>query len=267
MVRSRQVEGRGDRVALVQEAGFGRVSLVSVLAGTLVSYGAFAVLLAIAAAVAKSAGVEADVSGSEWRRLGVTGGVIVAAVLLLCYLFGGYVAGRMSRRAGATNGFMVFVLGVVVAVAVTGLVNVFTDGDDILRNLRNVGVPTTGAEWRDVGTVAGIGSLLAMVVGAVLGGILGERWHGKLVARALDPTIGPEAEARAAADHHRREAREAEQRAARPTTVTPAGVPAAGDEASPRSPATGAVATGAPDAGEERDRHRQDGGLAGRHNH
>lgn len=207
------VETRGDRAALAHHAGMGRVSLVSVLAGVLVAYGAFAVLLAITAAVAESAGLDADLSANEWRDLGTAGGAVVAGVLLLCYLFGGYVAGRMARRAGATNGVMVFVLGLLVAVGVTGLVNVFTDGDDILRNLRNVGIPTSGEEWEDVATVAGIGSLVAMFLGSLLGGVLGERWHAKLLARAADPTIGPEAAARAEAEHHRRELEKAEERA------------------------------------------------------
>ncbi|HEX2064364.1 MAG TPA: hypothetical protein VHE80_08080, partial [Acidimicrobiales bacterium] len=148
-------------------------------------------------------------------------------VLLLCYLLGGYVAGRMARRAGATNGFLVFVLGVVVAVGVTGLVNVFTDGDDILANLRNVGVPTSGDEWGDVGTVAGIGSLVAMLVGAVFGGSLGERWHGKLVTRALDPGIGPAAEARQAEIDARERAADEERRTTE-TTRTAAVVPGRG---------------------------------------
>ncbi|MGQ0521663.1 MAG: hypothetical protein ACT4PX_11005, partial [Actinomycetota bacterium] len=203
--RAHAVETRGDRVTLAQHAGMGRVSLASVLAGVLVAYGAFAVLVAVAAAVARSAGLGADLATDEWRDLGVAGGGVVAGVLLLCYLYGGYVAGRMARRAGATNGSMVFALGLLVAAGVTGLVNVFTDGEDILRNLRNVGIPTSGEEWKDVGTVAGAGSLLAMLLGSVAGGALGERWHTKLLARAADPTIGPEAEARAEAERHRRE--------------------------------------------------------------
>ena len=190
-------ETRGDRVTLVQDAGLGRISLVSVLAGTLVAYDAFAVLLALTAAVAKAVGVDTDLSVNQWRDLGTVGGIVVAVVLFVCYLFGGYVAGRMARRAGATNGFLVFVLSLVVAVGVTGLVNVFTDGDDILRNLRAVGVPTSGSEWKDVGTVAGIGSLVAMLLGSLVGGAMGDRWHGKLMARALDPSVGP-----AAAEHH-----------------------------------------------------------------
>lgn len=190
------VENRADRASLARDAGLGQVSLISVLAGTLVAYGAFAVVLAITAAVAKAAGVDADLSGNDWQRLGTAGGVVVAGVLLVSYLMGGYVAGRMARRAGSLNGFLVFVLGVLVAVAVTAIVNVFTDGEDILNNLRNVGVPTSSDEWGDIGTVAGIGSVLAMILGSVLGGILGERWHGKLVTRALDPDVGPEAQGR-----------------------------------------------------------------------
>ncbi|HEX2040216.1 MAG TPA: hypothetical protein VHF47_10840 [Acidimicrobiales bacterium] len=189
-MRTDTVESRHDRAVLAQDAGLGKVSFVSVLAGTLVAYGAFAVLLAIAAAVAKAAGVETDFSDNEWRRLGAAGGAVVAVVLFLAYWFGGYVAGRMSRRAGTTNGFLVFVLGVVLAVGVAGLVNLFTDGDDILQELRGVGVPTTWDEWRDIGTVAGIGSLLGMLLGALAGGTAGERWHGKLLTRAMDPDVG-----------------------------------------------------------------------------
>jgi hypothetical protein len=220
----KNVENRADRASLARDAGLGQVSLVSVLAGTLVAYGAFAVLLAITAAVAESVGVDTDLTTNEWERLGTVGGVIIAGVLFFCYLLGGYVAGRMARRAGATNGFLVFVLGVLVAVGVTGLVNVFTDGDEILANLRNVGVPTSSDEWGDIGTVAGIGSVVTMLVGSVLGGSLGERWHGKLVTRALDPDIGPAAEAREEEIEARERAVE-EDRPTAPSTRTAAVVP------------------------------------------
>jgi hypothetical protein len=66
------------------------------------------------------------------------------------------------------------------------------DADTILRNLRSVGVPTSGSEWRDVVTVAGVGSLVAMLFGSVLGGRVGDRWHTRLLRRALDPTVGRE---------------------------------------------------------------------------
>ena len=189
-MRTDTIESRHDRAVLAQDAGLGKISLGSVLAGTLVAYGAFAVLLAIAAAVAKAVGIDTDFSDNEWRRLGAVGGGVVAGVLFLSYWYGGYVAGRMSRRAGTINGFFVFVLGVVLAVGVAGVVNLFTDGDEITRELRGIGVPTTADEWRNIGTVAGIGSIAGMFLGALLGGAMGERWHGKLLTRAMDPTGG-----------------------------------------------------------------------------
>ena len=212
--RAHPVETSQARAALVRHAGMGRISLGSVIAGTLVAYGAFAVLLAVAAAVAEAVGFDTDLTTQEWRGLGAAGGAVVAGLLFGCYLYGGYVAGRMARRAGAMNGAMVFVVGLLVALGVAGLVNVFTDGDQILRELRDVGVPTSSGEWRDIGTVAGAGSLLAMLAGSLLGGVLGERWHTKLLARAANPTYGPEAEEREAVERHRQELRKAQERAA-----------------------------------------------------
>jgi hypothetical protein len=190
MARDVIVETPRDRSALAADAGYGRISLGSVLAGTLVAYGAFAVLLAIAAAVIKAVGVDTNLSTNEWRQLGVGGGIGVAVVLFLSYLYGGYVAGRMARRGGVMNGLLVFFLSIVVAVGVAALARWFNTDDAVVRNLRNIGVPTTAHEWRDIGTVAGIGSLAAMLLGSILGGAMGERWHGKFLTRAWDPEVG-----------------------------------------------------------------------------
>lgn len=184
------VETRHDRAVLAQDAGKRKISFLSALAGTLVAYGAFAVLVAVAAAIANGIGFDTNLSTDRWEQLGVAGGIAVGIVLLVSYFFGGYVAGRMARRSGMWNGFMTFVLGVVVAVGVAAVINMFADADDIVRNLRNIGVPTTGEEWRQIGTVAGIGSLVAMLIGSVWGGAMGERWHGRYMTRAVDPTIG-----------------------------------------------------------------------------
>lgn len=203
-----------DRMALVQEAGLGKVSMASVLAGMLVAYGAFALLGAMTAGILNAAGIDTTaLTTNDWRRLGVGGGIAAALVLLVSYLFGGYVAGRMARRAGALNGLAVFLFGLLVAVAVGAAISTQTDADNIVDNLRTLGVPTSGSEYGAIGTVAGIGSLLAMLLGSVLGGLAGERWHGKLLARALDPTVGPErAATEEAADAEGRRATMAQRR-------------------------------------------------------
>ncbi len=195
MGRTGRLESGRDRRALAADAGFGALSIASVLAGVLVAYGAFAVLIGVAAAVVDALNVKTDIVGTDYEQLGVTGGLIVAGILLVSYLFGGYVAGRMARRAGVVNGLLVAVLGLVIAAAVAALVRA-SDAETINTSLRSLGVPTTADEYGQAFTVAGIASLAAILVGSLLGGSLGERWHGKLLARAVDPTVGTEAEAR-----------------------------------------------------------------------
>ena len=185
-------ESPRDRAALAREAGLGRLSLPSVLAGVLVAYGAFAVLAALVGAVAAAIGLNTDLAGNDWATLGMGSAIAVAIVLLVAYLFGGYVSGRMARRAGLLNGLAVFVLAVVLVAVVAAIAASQADTDAVQANLRSLGIPTTGSEWGRVGTVAGIGSLAAMLVGALLGGVLGERWHSKLTRRAVSGKYGPD---------------------------------------------------------------------------
>ena len=195
------VETRRDRSALAADAGIGAVSVASVFAGTLVAFGATVLLLSLAASIAAGAGLDVDVQGN-WRDAGVAGGVILASVLFVSYLFASYAAGRMARRHGMLHGVLVFVTSLVAVGVATIVARLLTDADadTILGNLRNVGVPTSGEEWKDVATVAGIGSLAAMLLGSLLGGGWGERWHGRLIARALDPEVGREGAVRHAAE-------------------------------------------------------------------
>jgi len=196
MSRTRGLAESGkDRRALAADAGFGSLSIGSILAGVLVAFGAFATLIGIAAALVDAFNVDTDLTGADYEQLGVTGGLIVAGVLLLAYLFGGYVAGRMARRAGVLNGLAVAVLGLAIAAGVAALVRA-SDAGTINSSLRSFGVPTTADEYGQAFTVAGIASLVAILLGSLLGGSLGERWHGKLLARAVNPDIGTEADAR-----------------------------------------------------------------------
>jgi hypothetical protein len=112
-------------------------------------------------------------------------------VLLVAYLFGGYVAGRMARRAGLLNGLAVFLLAVVLVAVVGAVAASQADAEAIGGNLRSLGIPTTGTEWGKAGTIAGIGSLAAMLIGALFGGVLGERWHSKLTRRAVSGKYRP----------------------------------------------------------------------------
>lgn len=194
-----------ERRELANDAGFGGFSVTSVLAGVLVAYGAFAILAGLAAAALDALGDKTDLT-TDWERLGTTGGLVVAGLLFLAYLFGGYVAGRMARRNGIAHGAGVLLLGIVVVAAVAALARSSADPDAIASNLRSLGIPTTADEWGQAGTVAGVASLIAVVVGSLLGGALGERWHARLFARAVDPTVGAQAAAARQAEAARTEA-------------------------------------------------------------
>ena len=94
----------------------------------------------------------------------------MAGLLFLSYLFGGYVAGRMARRNGLAHGAGVLVLGLIVVVAPSPRwPGSATDPDTVAGNLRSLGIPTTADEYGQAGTVAGIASLVALVVGSLAG--------------------------------------------------------------------------------------------------
>lgn len=196
--------GREHR-AIAEEAGLGRLSLVSVLAGLITAYGAFAIVAAIVGAILRSADVDTEFRTNDWTGSGAAASLATAVALLIAYLFGGYVAGRMARRSGVLHGVAVFVASLLVGLVVGGIVAGLTDDAEIRSNLRSIGVPT---EWDQITGVAATGaivSILAILVGAVAGGILGERWHTELARRADDPQVGPAAESRRRAELEDRE--------------------------------------------------------------
>jgi hypothetical protein len=188
-----QVERAKDRRALAHEAGLGSISWVSVLGGTCAAYGLAAAVLAIAGGVAVLIHGGSNFSDLSPYTFKVTTGIIVALVLFLAFLFGGYVAGRMARRSGVTNGLGVFVLGVILAVGIGVWVREAGGGPSLAKTLRDVGAPTTWHQWRAEGVLFGIITLAAMLIASIIGGASSERWHTMLSKRALDPTVGPSA--------------------------------------------------------------------------
>lgn len=203
-----------ERRVTVREAGMPGLSAISVLAGVVAAYGTFAIVAAIAGAIAHRADANTDFRTNDWTGSGAAALLISAVVLFIAFLFGGYIAGRMARRRGVAHGISVFIVSIIVAAIAAGLVRLFSDDADIRRNLRSIGVPTTWDQVRSVAIVGVIVALAAMLVGAVLGGGLGDRWHGKLERRAADPAYGTDADARREVEA-RREAEAVREPAAR----------------------------------------------------
>lgn len=181
------LETARDRRTLAKEAGYGTTSFLSVLAGMLVALGAVALVMAALGAVGSQLGLDVDgISTSEWRTAGITGAAVAAGVLFLAFLFGGYTAGRMSRRAGTRHGLLVFLLTAVVVAAVAGLAAWLGDTSEVTTALDDNGVPRDADTWSDIGIGAAVAAGMAMLLGSVLGGARGDRWHGRLVTAATE---------------------------------------------------------------------------------
>lgn len=198
--------GREHRLT-AREAGLSRLSIISVLAGTVTAYGTFAVVAAITGAALDAADVDVDLRTDDWASSGAAAGLVTALVIFVAYLFGGYVAGRMARRSGLLHGAAVAILSIVVGAA-AGAIARLADDAAIEENLRSIGMPTAWDQVESVAVFGAIASLVALVAGALLGGTSGERWHTRLSRRVVDPDRGPAAEARAVADRESARARE-----------------------------------------------------------
>ena len=148
------------------------------LAGALVGYATFGILATIVVAVAAAMDWDLDITATEWRELGFGGAVLTGILLFVAFLYGGFVAGRMSRTAGIPQGVGTFAAAILIAGVTALVVNVLADGDQaerLVSGLRAFGVPGSGDEWRQIGTVAAAASLGGMLAGSLLGGAAGER--------------------------------------------------------------------------------------------
>ena len=175
------------RSRLARVAGVGPISPVSILGGLLVAYATFALLLVGAGTFLRDRGSAVDVT-KGWDKIGTRGGILIGGLLLVAYLLGGYVAGRMAWRRGIVHGVGVFVGSLVVVGAVALIVRSLAKPKDIKAitdALHSFGVPTTRDEWRHVDSVVGIASLAGMLVGSVIGGLAGERAYTRVSRRAL----------------------------------------------------------------------------------
>jgi len=230
--RREWLEGRRarDRIDLVREAGWGQVSWLSVFAGVLTAIGTFTFCLGVAAAVLHPLGITLDgLTDSEWKRLGLIAGMATAAALLVAFALGGYVAGRLARRAGLRHGVLVFLVGVIVLAGATGIAH-FEDALSAIRDrVDSLGAPTGDAAWGGISLLSAAVALAGMMLGSLIGGVLGERWHQRLVARAVDPDVGPEARLRADVEEQRKAAAKALAKARKAGVVTGADEPTAAE--------------------------------------
>jgi MFS family permease len=160
---------------------YGGVSKGAVFFGWMVAVGVTILLSGILGAVAAAIGETADLTRDDLEGqagdLGVGAAVALMVVLFIGYCCGGYVAGRMSRFDGARQGFAVWLLGLFVTLVAVGLGALFGSQYDVLDRVDLPRVPWSDGELTVGGAIAGVLVLAVTLIGALLGGAMGHRYH------------------------------------------------------------------------------------------
>lgn len=168
---------------------FGGIKFGSAFFGWLTATGTAVILTAVLASTGTAIGLGngtttddlADAAETNADTIGIVGGIVLAVILLVAYYCGGYVAGRMARFDGLKQGVAVWLWAIVIAVvlAVVGLIagsqyDVLAQLDSFPRIPLNEGAITAGS------IITVVIALAASLVGAILGGLAGMRYHRRV---------------------------------------------------------------------------------------
>ena len=174
-----------------QRARFGGVKWGAAFFGWLSANGLAVLLIALLSAAGVAIGLARGVTNADEavdtaNDIGIGGGIAVLLVHFLAYLAGGYVAGRMSRFDGARQGIAVWLIGLLV-VLVLAIAGVALGAQyNVLQQLNLPRIPVDEGTATTAGVFTLVAILLVTLVGAVLGGKLGERYHRKVDRAGFD---------------------------------------------------------------------------------
>ena len=185
---------RHDVVASQQER-FGGMQIGAAFFGWLTATGTAVLITALLAAAGAAFGLGNpgavdQASNTAPETIGLTGAIILLVVIFLAYYCGGYVAGRMARFNGAKQGLGVWLWALITAVVVAILSATAGAQFNVLERLNgfpripiNEGTLTTG------GILTAIGLAVVSLVGAILGGLTGMRFHRRVDKAGFDGTV------------------------------------------------------------------------------
>jgi hypothetical protein len=180
-----------DRATVVgrEREALGGVKVGSAFFGWLTATGMAVLLTAVVtaggAAVSLAQGNEADAPSVE--TIGLTEAIVLLVIFFVAYYCGGYVASRMARFNGMKQGFAVWIWAVVIAVAVAIAATVAGDKYDVLSNLNNFPrIPSNEGDVTTNGIIAALAIAGVTLVGAIMGGLAGMRFHRKVDRAGFD---------------------------------------------------------------------------------
>ncbi|MGY1601568.1 hypothetical protein [Geodermatophilus sp. SYSU D00815] len=182
---SHATRGAARDAVAAQRARFGGIKWGAAFFGWLSANGLAVVLIALLSAAGVAIGLTsgldtADEAAAQAGTLGLAGGIGILVVLFLAYLAGGYVAGRMARFDGVRQGLAVWLIGLLV-VLLLALAGVALGAEyNVLQQLNLPRIPVDEGTATTAGIVTLAAILVVTLLGAVLGGTLGDRYHRRI---------------------------------------------------------------------------------------
>jgi hypothetical protein len=169
-----------------EKEAFGGLKFGSAFFGWLAASGTAVLLTALVAsagAVLRLSGTvdTTNTSVAQVRTVSLVGGIVLLAVIFVAYFAGGYVAGRMARFNGARQGFGVWLWALIFAVVIAGLGILAGARFDVLARLNSFPrLPVNEGTLTTAGIIVAAGMLVVSLVGALLGGLAGMRYHRRV---------------------------------------------------------------------------------------
>ena len=129
---------------------------------------------------------EADAGTATARTVGLVGAIVLLVVLFAAYFCGGYVAGRMARFNGAKQGLAVWLWGIVTALVVAAIAAIAGAQYNVFAQLNLPRIPVNEGQVTVVGAITIAAAVLAALIGAMLGGAAGMRFHRRVDAAGIE---------------------------------------------------------------------------------
>lgn len=180
-----------DRESVVEreKEQFGGVKIGSAFFGWLTATGMAVLLTALLAAAGTAIGLATNTdlddvaaeANQDPETIGIIGGIALLVILLIAYYCGGYVAARMARFNGLRQGVAVWLWAVLIAVVVAIIAAVAGNEYDVLAQLNAFPrIALTEGDLTTGGIIALVAVALTALIGAILGGLAGMRYHRKV---------------------------------------------------------------------------------------
>jgi hypothetical protein len=181
-----------DRVLQREKSEFSGMHFWLAFFGWLTATGMVVVLLALVAAIGALFKVQ-NLLGLQQgaQAVGIGGAIALLVVLLISYYCGGYVAGRMARFSGLKQGIAVWIWAIIIAVLLGIIGAIAGTQAGLAGQLSSVPqIPVSPSTLTTAGIISALAVLVVTLVGAILGGVAGMRYHRKVDRFGADAGSG-----------------------------------------------------------------------------